>query len=87
MIRAGQRGTFVVQLDQPWAATQQLNLSVRVTDKSPVRGSAQVIFEEGLFALPAGLADAEAEVIRVLNDEQKIQQALAMPTLLLSTLP
>jgi hypothetical protein len=83
MIQAGQHGTFVTQLDQPWAATPQLDLSVRITERSPVEGSAHVIFEEGFFALPASLADAEAEVIKVLNDAQKIQQARAMPTILL----
>ena len=83
MIQAGQRGTFVTQLDQPWAATPQLNLSVRVADRSPVPGSARVIFEEGFFSLPGPLDDAEAEVVKVLQDEQKIQQALAMPTILL----
>ena len=83
MIQAGQHGTFVTQLDQPWATTAQLDLSVRITERSPVQGSAQVIFEEGFFALPASLADAEAEVLKVLNDAQKIQQALALPTILL----
>ncbi len=83
MIRAGQRGTFVTQLDQPWAGTPQLNLSVRVANGSPVPGSARVIFEEGFFSLPGSLDDAEAEVVKVLQDEQKIQQALAMPTILL----
>jgi hypothetical protein len=83
MIQAGQRGTFVTQLDQPWAATPQLNLSVRVADRSPVPGSARVIFEEGFTSLPGPLDDAETEVVKVLQDEQKIQQALAMPTILL----
>jgi hypothetical protein len=83
MIQVGQRGTFVRQLDQPWAATPQLNLSVRVADRSPVPGSARVIFEEGFSSLPGPLDDAEAEVVKVLQDEQKIQQAFAMPTLLL----
>jgi len=83
MIQAGQRGTFTMQLDQPWAATPQLNLSVRVADRSPVPGSAKVIFEEGFSSLPGPLDDAEAEVLKVLQDEQKIQQALAMPTILL----
>ncbi len=83
MIQAGQRGTFVTQLDQPWAATPQLNLSVRVADRSPVPGSARVIFEEGFSSLPGPLDDAEAEVVKVLQDEQKIQQALTMPTILL----
>src|SRR6516225_10148575 len=32
MIQPGLRRTFVTQLDQPWAATRQLNLSVRVAD-------------------------------------------------------
>jgi hypothetical protein len=83
MIQAGQHATFVTQLDQPWATTLRLDLSVRITGRSPVQGSAHVIFEEGFFALPASLADAEAEVLKVLNDAQKIQQALAMPTILL----
>ena len=83
MIQAGQRGTFLTQLDQPWAATPKLNLSVRIADRSPVPGSAKVIFEEGFFSLPGSLDDAEAEVVKVLQDEQKIQQALAMPTILL----
>lgn len=46
-------------------------------------GSARVIFEEGFTSLPGPLDDAEAEVLKVLQDEQKIQQALAMPTILL----
>jgi hypothetical protein len=83
MSQADQRGTFVAQLDQPWAATQRLNLSVRVADRSPVPGSARVIFEEGFSPLPGPLDDAEAEVVKVLQDEQKIKQALAMSTILL----
>jgi hypothetical protein len=59
------------------------DLSVRVADKSPVQGSARVIFEEGFSSLPGPLADAEAEVLKVLQDDQKIQQALTMPTVLL----
>ena len=46
-------------------------------------GSARVIFEEGFSSLPGPLDDAEAEVVKVLQDEQKIQQALAVPTILL----
>jgi hypothetical protein len=66
LMQGGQRGTFVTRLDQPWAATPALDLSVRVAGKSPVQGSARVIFEEGLFSLPGPLADAEDEVLKVL---------------------
>ena len=46
-------------------------------------GSSRVIFEEGFSSLPGPLDDAEAEVVKVVQDEQKIQQALAMPIILL----
>jgi len=82
-IQSGRQTTFVTRLEQPWAATPELELSVRLADKSPVEGSARVIFEEGFFSLPASLLDAETEVLKVLGDEQKIHQALAMPTVLL----
>ena len=82
-IQSGLRGTAVTRLEQSWATTPQLDLSVRIADRSLVQGSSRVIFLEGFQSVPGNLQDAEAAVVKALEDEQKIRQALARPTILL----
>ena len=79
-VRSEAWGTAVHELNQSWAATPSLRLSVRVLQQTPI-GSRVLI--EGGWELSGHLQDAEAEVLAVLGDEQKIRQAESMPTLLL----
>ncbi|WP_370137687.1 hypothetical protein [Streptacidiphilus sp. EB103A] len=80
---AGAWGTRVTQLDQPWAATPRLDLAVRLFEQSiPLAPGSHVVVENG-FELSGHLQDVESVVLAVLDDEQKIKQAEARPTILL----
>ncbi|MFE4976448.1 hypothetical protein ACFRAR_30645 [Kitasatospora sp. NPDC056651] len=82
-VRAGEWGTRVTRLEQSWAATPWLDLAVRVFNESnPLVAGPHVVVENG-FDLGNHLRDVEAEVLKVLSDEQKIKQAEARPTILL----
>nr|BEK65024.1 hypothetical protein KPHV_22510 [Kitasatospora purpeofusca] len=82
-VRAEEWGTQVTRLEQPWAATSQLDLAVRVfNDSVPLVPGPHVVVENG-FELSGHLQDVESEVIKVLSDEQKIKQAESRPTVLL----
>ncbi|MBY8879463.1 hypothetical protein K7862_17735 [Streptomyces sp. PLK6-54] len=74
-------GSAVTQLERPWAATPQLALTVRVFE-APAEAGTSVVVEDG-FELSGHLEDVEGQVLAVLNDEQKVKQAEARPTILL----
>jgi hypothetical protein len=81
-VRSGAWGTAVTELDQPWATTPLLPISVRIFQQPPAPGSSRVVIEGG-WELSGHLQDVESEVLAVLRDEQKVNQAEAMPTVLL----
>ncbi|MEU4116500.1 hypothetical protein AB0F71_18655 [Kitasatospora sp. NPDC028055] len=82
-VRDSAWGTELFQLEQPWAATKQLALAVRVFDQAiPLMPGPHVVVEDG-FELSGHLQDVESEVLAVLADPQKIKQAEARPTILL----
>ncbi|MFE2038496.1 hypothetical protein ACFXBB_35810 [Streptomyces scopuliridis] len=74
-------GSAVTQLERPWSATPQLELTVRVFE-APAAAGLSVVVEDG-FELSGHLQDIEAQVVAVLSDPQKIKQAEAKPTILL----
>ncbi len=75
-------GGFVADLDQPWAASPRLQLSIRVFPQPPVPGGSKVVVEGG-WELGGHLKDAAAAVLAVLEDPQKVRQAESRPTILL----
>ncbi|CAG7614113.1 hypothetical protein [Actinacidiphila bryophytorum] len=81
-VQSGQRGTAITRLEQRWAATPVLDLGIRLFDAGPFGAGSRVVVENG-FELSGHLQDVSAEVLAVLADEQKINQAEARPTILL----
>jgi hypothetical protein len=75
-------GILSMTLDQPWAATKRLPLVLQIFPQPPFLAG-QRVFIEGGWALAEHLPDAEAEIIAILTDEQKVGQAASMPTILL----
>ncbi len=92
-IQNGEFGSFVTQLDQPWAATAQVAVEISISDQRDMfkteDGKGVALTDTPAVQVSSGwtlsghLQDVEAKVLAVLTDEQKVRQAHAMPTILL----
>jgi hypothetical protein len=81
-IRSGAMGSLAFEVEQPWATSPRLTITVRFLPQPADVAESSVVVEGG-WELTSHLSDVESEVIAVLNDPQKVAQANAMPTILL----
>lgn len=84
-VRAGDLGSVVTEVHQPWSARKRLLLNVGIYQADGLPNGSRVTLANGFWGSEPGphLLDAEEQVLAVLEDEQKIRQAESMPTILL----
>ncbi|MGW4908120.1 hypothetical protein [Streptomyces sp. NPDC004270] len=81
-VQRGELGTAEMSVQQPWAARQRLLIAVQIIETDTPPTGRRVITHTG-GTLSGHFQDLEKQVLKVLNDGQKIRQAETMPTILM----
>lgn len=81
-VQRGERGIGERSVQQVWAAKKRLLVAVQIVEVEAPATGPQVVTTTG-GTLSGHFEDLEGEVLAVLRDKQKVQQAEAKPTILL----
>ncbi|MFF8968677.1 hypothetical protein [Streptomyces sp. NPDC014995] len=78
----GEHGTVEVSVQQPWTARKRLLIAVQIIETAAPPTGRRVVTSTG-GTLSGHFQDLEKKVLEVLNEDQKRQQAMSIPTILL----